>query len=100
MRRGHGGAGISVGGSASVVDGLAIGAISGGNNAFVWSNQASQNFLSSSSHYNYLDQQGGLQGAAWAGHGAANAGFNYDRIATGNNLPHNVAGYNGFPSYG
>lgn len=96
-------------------------AVSTGANNFVNSYRASQNFLASSGQKNYLGklkvesksssiwiyirithkgQQGGLQAAAWAGAGAAAAGFNYDSIATGKHLPSNVAGYQGFPSYG
>jgi len=56
--------------------------------------------LASSGQKNYLAQQGGLQGVGAASHAAGNAGFNYDHIATGKYLPSNVAGYNGFPSYG
>lgn len=101
MRRGHGGSGISsVGAGATVVDGIAVHAVSGGANNFVNGFRASQNFQASAGRHNYLQQQGGLQAAAWAGSGAAQAGFNYNSIATGKNLPSNVGGYGGFPSYG
>lgn len=101
VRRGHGGSGISsVGAGATVVDGIAVHAVSTGANNFVNSYRASQNFVASSGRKNYLGQQGGLQAAAWAGAGAASAGFGYDSIATGKHLPSNVAGYQGFPSYG
>ena len=100
VRRGHGGSGLSIGSGNTVVDSISVGAVSGGANQFAWQYGASQNFLASAGRSNYLQQQGGLQGAAWAGAGAAGAGFGYDTIATGKHLPSNLAGYNGFPSYG
>ncbi len=100
VRRGHGGYGTSLGAGNTVVDSISVGAISGGANQFSWQYGASQNFLASAGRSNYLQQQGGLQSAAWAGAGAANAGFGYDATATGKHLPSNLAGYNGFPSYG
>lgn len=59
VRRGHGGSGISsVGAGATVVDGIAIHAISGGATNFVNGYRASQNFLASAGRKNYLGQQG------------------------------------------
>jgi hypothetical protein len=90
-----------LGGVNTVVDGIALHAVSTGANNFVNGYRASQNFLASAGRGNYLAQQGGLQAAAWAASGAAAAGFQYNSVASkGAGYPSNVAGYQGFPSYG
>nr|CAH0111576.1 unnamed protein product [Daphnia galeata] len=100
VRRGRGYHG-SLGGVNTVVDGIALHAVSTGANNFVNGYRASQNFLASAGRGNYLAQQGGLQAAAWAASGAAAAGFQYNSVASkGAGYPSNVAGYQGFPSYG
>ncbi|KZS04279.1 Uncharacterized protein APZ42_032548 [Daphnia magna] len=100
VRRGRGYHG-SLKGVNVVVDGIALKAVSTGANNFVSGYQASQNFLASAGHGNYLAQQGGLQAAAWAASGAAAAGNAYNAAASsGAGYPSNVAGYKGFPSYG
>ncbi|XP_057366682.1 uncharacterized protein LOC130687518 [Daphnia carinata] len=100
VRRGRGYHG-SLKGVNVIVDGIALKAVSTGANNFVSGYQASQNFLASAGHGNYLAQQGGLQAAAWAASGAAAAGNAYNAAASsGAGYPSNVAGYKGFPSYG
>jgi hypothetical protein len=85
----------------TVVDGIALHAVSTGANNFVNGYRASQNLLASAGRGNYVAQQGGLQAAAWAASGAAQAGFHYNSVASsGAGYPSNVAGYKGFPSYG
>ena len=91
VRRGAGGygSGLSIAQGNTVVDGISLWAVSQGNTNFVQGYQASQNFLASSGRKNYLNQQGGLIGV----------GTQYLPVPKGSN-PSNVAGYNGFPSYG